>query len=232
MARIFLSQPNKHRAEAQALRRWLIDPEREELRLSEGDIFLDADPDGGIAVGERWKEALSAANRHCEAIICLLSKHWETSSECIVEFRVAENLNKQIFIARLEPAPGERFVSTWQWCDLFWRPHDHRNHIGRRPMCGVFRRRSGTTATRNRRSRHRPGIVHVATAGRIRSITVSRMGSVRGEGRSRFFRQGHGDHARTGGRARDVAVDREFVVRHPRPLGCGQVVVLEGRADA
>ena len=119
MARIFLSHSSKNLAEAQALRRWLIDPEREELRLSEGDIFLDADPDGGIAVGERWKEALSAANRHCEAIICLLSKHWETSSECIVEFRVAENLNKQIFIARLEPAPGERFVSTWQWCDLF-----------------------------------------------------------------------------------------------------------------
>ncbi len=119
MARIFLSHSSKNLAEAQALRQWLIDPEREELRLSKEDIFLDADKDGGIAVGERWKDALSKANRHCEAIICLLSKHWETSPECIVEFRVAENLNKQIFIARLESSPGEQFVSTWQWCDLF-----------------------------------------------------------------------------------------------------------------
>ena len=107
MARIFLSHSSKNLAEAQALRQWLIDPEREELRLSKEDILLDADKDGGIAVGERWKDALSKANRHCEAIICLLSKHLETSPECIVEFRVAENLNKQIFIARLKSSPGE-----------------------------------------------------------------------------------------------------------------------------
>jgi hypothetical protein len=32
---------------------------------------------------------LQQANSRCEAVICLLSKHWLTSHECEVEFRYA-----------------------------------------------------------------------------------------------------------------------------------------------
>ena len=32
----------------------------------------------------------------CEAVICLLSKHWEASHECKAEFRYAETLSKTI----------------------------------------------------------------------------------------------------------------------------------------
>ena len=55
-----------------------------------------------IRPGERWRQALQRANTRCEAVICLLSKHWLITRECEVEFRYAENLHKAILRARLE----------------------------------------------------------------------------------------------------------------------------------
>ena len=77
------------------------------------------DPHTGIRPGARWKEALLKANARCEAVICPLSKHWLNSRECEVEFRCAENLNKIILCARLEPIPDTGITSEWQRCDLF-----------------------------------------------------------------------------------------------------------------
>ena len=59
------------------------------------------------------------ASARCEAVICLLSKHWLNSHECQVEFRYAETLNKAILCARLEPVPDTNITSEWQRCDLF-----------------------------------------------------------------------------------------------------------------
>ena len=75
-----------------AVKAWLIE---QEPGLAE-EIFLDLDPHTGIRPGERWRQALQQANARCEAVICLLSKHWEASHECKAEFRYAENLNKTI----------------------------------------------------------------------------------------------------------------------------------------
>lgn len=96
--------------------------------------FLDVDPDTGLRAGSRWKEALRQANARCEAVICLLSPRWEASDECRVEYRTAENLNKQIFVARLEPSTGDRLTSEWQRCDLFGagRSPKWRSVVGRR----------------------------------------------------------------------------------------------------
>ena len=46
-------------------------------------------------------------------------RNWEASHECKTEYRVAENLNKQILCARLEPSAGDDLTSEWQRCDLF-----------------------------------------------------------------------------------------------------------------
>jgi hypothetical protein len=63
------------------------------------------DPHTGIRPEERWRLALRQAINRCEAVICLLSKQWEASHECQTEFRYAENLNKTILVASLEPLP-------------------------------------------------------------------------------------------------------------------------------
>ena len=102
------------------MKSWLIEHER---GLAE-EIFLDLDPHTGIRPGERWRQALQQANSRCEAVICLLSKHWEASRECQTEFRYAENLGKTILCARLEPVPDTNITSEWQRC------HSPTSHVG------------------------------------------------------------------------------------------------------
>ncbi|WNG94321.1 TIR domain-containing protein [Mycobacterium sp. ITM-2016-00318] len=115
MSRIFLSHSSLDSREALALKRWLVE---QEPPLAT-DIFLDIDPDVGLRPGERWKDRLQQASAKCEAVVCLLSSNWEASHECKTEYRVAENLNKQILCARLEPSAGDELTSEWQRCDLF-----------------------------------------------------------------------------------------------------------------
>jgi TIR domain len=115
VARVFLSHSSRDNRQAVAVKAWLIE---HEPGLAE-EIFLDLDPHTGIRPGERWRQALQQANSRCEAVICLLSKHWEASYECKTEFRYAETLNKTIVVARLEPLGDTSITSEWQRCDLF-----------------------------------------------------------------------------------------------------------------
>ncbi|MGV9743924.1 nSTAND1 domain-containing NTPase [Rhodococcus zopfii] len=114
MTRIFLSHSSRDSRQAIALKRWLV---QQEPGFA-GEIFLDIDPDTGIAPGVRWREALTRANARCEAVVCLLSTSWESSRECNDEYSLAETLNKPIFCARLDAMAGGR-THEWQHCDLF-----------------------------------------------------------------------------------------------------------------
>ena len=115
MSRIFLSHSSLDAREALALKRWMVG---QEPALAT-EIFLDIDPEVGLRPGERWKDRLQQASARCEAVVCLLSANWEASHECKTEYRVAENLNKQILCARIEPSVGDDLTSEWQRCDLF-----------------------------------------------------------------------------------------------------------------
>jgi WD40 repeat protein len=115
LSRIFLSHSSRDTPQAIALKRWLVE---QDPGLAD-EIFLDLDPVTGIQPGERWKEALRRSNVRCEAVICLLSGHWEASAECRTEFRTAESLNKLILCARLEPLTENGITGEWQRCDLF-----------------------------------------------------------------------------------------------------------------
>lgn len=115
MSRIFLSHSSLDTRQARALKQWLV---AQNPPLA-NEIFLDVDADAGLRTGTRWKDALRQANARCEAVVCLLSANWDVSHECKVEYRTAENLNKQIFVARLEDSSGSDITSEWQRCDLF-----------------------------------------------------------------------------------------------------------------
>jgi WD40 repeat protein len=115
MSRVFLSHSSRDLAAAIALKQWLAE---QEPPLA-NEIFLDTDPGTGLGPGVRWRAELFKANSRCEAVICLLSKHWEASHECKTEFRTAENLGKPIFCARLEETTGKGVTDEWQHCDLF-----------------------------------------------------------------------------------------------------------------
>ena len=114
MSRVFLSHSSRDSRKAIAVKRWLV-----EHQPGLADEILGSDPHAGFRPGERWKEALRQASARCEAVICLLSKHWEACHECATEFRYAETLNKTIVCAGLEPIPDTGITSEWQRCDLF-----------------------------------------------------------------------------------------------------------------
>jgi formylglycine-generating enzyme required for sulfatase activity len=111
VARIFLSHSSENNAEAVALRDWL---------KGEGweDVFLDVDPDRGIAAGERWERALNEAASRCEAVLFLVSRVWLASGWCLKEFNLAHKLNKRSFGLLIEDIPVAdlpvNLTSTWQ----------------------------------------------------------------------------------------------------------------------
>ena len=111
MSRIFLSHSSANNAEAVALRDWLN-------REGWDDVFLDIDPDRGIAAGERWERALNEAANRCEAVLFIVSRAWLASDWCIKEFNLAHRLNKRLFGILIEDMPVADLpvylTSTWQ----------------------------------------------------------------------------------------------------------------------
>jgi WD40 repeat protein len=121
MSRIFLSHSSANNADAVGLRDWLAE---------EGwdDVFLDLDPERGIAGGERWERALNEAASRCEAVLLLVSRAWLDSEWCQKELSLAHKLDKRLFgvlIEKFEPAELPPDLSTWQVVDLA-SGRDHR----------------------------------------------------------------------------------------------------------
>jgi formylglycine-generating enzyme required for sulfatase activity len=121
MSRIFLSHSSANNAEAVALRDWLSD-------AGWDDIFLDTDPQRGIAAGELWERALNQAANRCEAVLFLVSRAWLNSSWCLKEFNLAHRLNKRLFGVLIEDLAiadlPVNLTTTWQMVRLA-AGHDH-----------------------------------------------------------------------------------------------------------
>ncbi|MGO9171777.1 MAG: SUMF1/EgtB/PvdO family nonheme iron enzyme [Rhodomicrobium sp.] len=133
MTQIFVSHSSEDNALAIALRDWLV---------SEGwsDLFLDLDPERGIAAGERWEKALNEAARRCEAVIFLISKSWLGSHWCMNELMLSRRLNKRIFGVLIEEGlslsdlPND-IIKTWQVVNLA-SGRDHRQFRVVMPLTG------------------------------------------------------------------------------------------------
>ena len=115
MSRIFLSHSSVDELEAIALQQWMAANGWE-------DVFLDIDPQRGLAAGERWQEALRRAADRCEAVVFIVTPAWAKSKWCLAEFLLAKSLNKRIFGAILKPVeiselPTE-LTAEWQLSHL------------------------------------------------------------------------------------------------------------------
>jgi truncated hemoglobin YjbI len=123
--RIFISHKSDDSREAVALKQWLAE-QRPGLA---DEIFLDIDPNTGLELGWEWKEQLVLRTSVCQWLICLVSRSWIASRECLMEYHFAERSGKRIVIARLEELSDADwreaghdtgdFTSHWQHCDLF-----------------------------------------------------------------------------------------------------------------
>lgn len=112
MSRIFLSHSSANNAEAVALRDWLAGNGWKD------EIFLDLDPQRGIAAGERWERSLNEAASRCEVVLFLVSKSWLASLWCRKELNLAHHLNKRLFGVLVEDLVvgelPEDLTGTWQ----------------------------------------------------------------------------------------------------------------------
>jgi hypothetical protein len=115
LSRLFISHSSVNNAAAIALGKWLSEQGYD-------DVFLDVDPNRGLAPGERWQAALKAAADRCEAVLFLVSPAWLASKWCIAEFLLAKSLHKRIFGIIIEPVALDRLppemTSEWQLCEL------------------------------------------------------------------------------------------------------------------
>ena len=129
MSRLFISHSSRNDDWAIALRDWLV----REGWSGPDDIFLDLDPDHGLAAGERWARALEDAATRCEAVLFLVSEDWIASKWCGDEYQLANKFNKKLFallidnvsldrlpgglsaqwqVVRLRGEPAERFLTV------------------------------------------------------------------------------------------------------------------------
>ncbi len=123
MARIFISHSSHDNLESLAFRDWLIS-----IGYAPGDIFLDL---RSLGAGERWRDALRAANRRCEAVILLASPASLRSEEVRREIILAEEYNKPILVAALDGIDladrGDPYLTPYrdrQIVDLTAEPRD------------------------------------------------------------------------------------------------------------
>ena len=126
MARLFISHSSFNNDKAIEVKNWLA-------ANGWDDVFLDLDPERGIAAGERWVKALEDAATRCEAVLFLVSEAWLASKWCGDEYQLANRYNKKLFalliddialdrlpgglaaqwqVVRLRGEPAERFLTT------------------------------------------------------------------------------------------------------------------------
>jgi len=139
VARIFISHSSANNDRAIQLRDWLV---------SNGwnDIFLDLDPERGIAAGERWKEALQKAAQRCEVVLALISPEWLASDWCRPELNTAQLMGKKVIIlligSKSSEIPGDlkdaQYVNLLHDPDAYTRLKGGLKHAGLDPASFPF----------------------------------------------------------------------------------------------
>lgn len=98
MSAIFISHSSQDKDWAERIAAWLRQQGYQQL-------FLDSDPEDGIAAGTQWRSTIDQRLRQSQALIALCSPHYLASQWCLSELAIATQLCKHLFPLRI--APGE-----------------------------------------------------------------------------------------------------------------------------
>ena len=122
MSQLFISHSSRNDDWAIAVRDWLVG----EGWSGPEDIFLDLDPERGIAAGQRWAKAFEDAATRCEAVLFIVSEDWLASRWCHDEYHLANRYNKKLFALVIEDIALDRLpgglVTQWQIVKLMGEP--------------------------------------------------------------------------------------------------------------
>ncbi|TBB38562.1 TIR domain-containing protein [Rhizobium ruizarguesonis] len=121
VARLFISHSSWNNDKAVEVRDWLA-------KNGWDDVFLDLDPERGIAAGQRWKEALQRAAWRCEVVLALISKEWLASSWCKSEVDAARLMGKKVIalLVEIEKSQVPPDLTDEQYVDLTGDPQAYR----------------------------------------------------------------------------------------------------------
>ncbi len=81
-------------------------------------MFLDFDPDDGIAAGREWEQELYSQLRACQAVLVLCSENSMTSPWCFAEIAYAKAMGKALFPAKVGPCAINPILSSRQILDF------------------------------------------------------------------------------------------------------------------
>lgn len=221
MSSIFLSHSSRDNFEAVALRDWLA-------REGWDDVFLDLDPDRGIAAGERWERALREQANRCEAVIFLVSANWLASGWCLREYTLARTLNKKLFAVVIDPTKSiadlpPALKGTWQAVDLTGGQDgvllpNSASRLARGEARRLLQGRPQAAEARARQGGARPQILRLAAGRRPRARAVSRPQIPRRRGRGNLLRPRRADRRGDGQTARPEGRRAAAAAGDPRGL--------------
>jgi WD40 repeat protein/energy-coupling factor transporter ATP-binding protein EcfA2 len=81
-------------------------------------LFLDADPERGIAAGSTWERELYSQLRRSDAVVFLASASSVASRWCFAEVALARSLGKPVFPVRVGRGVEMALLDDVQWVDL------------------------------------------------------------------------------------------------------------------
>jgi hypothetical protein len=83
-----------------------------------GALFLDFDPEQGIAAGRNWEEELYVQLRRADAVVFLASPDSVASKWCAVEVCLSRSVGKPVFPVVIQDTPRLPILADTQWIDF------------------------------------------------------------------------------------------------------------------
>ncbi len=110
MAKVFVSYASEDLELARQVRGWLAGDNH--------DVFLAGDLWDGIAVGEQWQARLSTELRQADAMVCVVTASYRTSSWCDAEVGAALSGESLLLPLRAQPDVSHPLLAGIQHTDL------------------------------------------------------------------------------------------------------------------
>jgi hypothetical protein len=110
VARVFVSHSSTDASLAGELHRWLVEDGHE--------VFLDQDPHDGIEIGEEWQQRLHERLRWADAVVCVLTSAYVSSTWCTAEVSIAQSRGSRLLPIRAEPGVSHPLLKAVQHLDL------------------------------------------------------------------------------------------------------------------
>lgn len=107
MARVFISYASIDLSAANDL--------RERLAASGHDVFQDRAAEGGIAIGEDWKQRLVERLSWADAVVCLVTTDYVASRWCFAEIAIAIEHGSRLLPLEVEPGVRHELLSEIQY---------------------------------------------------------------------------------------------------------------------